>query len=109
MNKSSKPTIILLFLLLLIITAFALVSVSVKLKYEQAVLQKDTTEKQLKTETQKKIKLTAEYQTVTAEERIFKIASTELGLIRDIEAPVIIKYDLLKVENINEELKRKYD
>ena len=109
MNKSSKPTIILLFLLLLIITSFALVSVSVKLKYEQAVLQKDTTEKQLKTETQKKIKLTAEYQTVTAEERIFKIASTELGLIRDIEAPVIIKYDLLKVENINEELKRKYD
>lgn len=109
MNKSSKPTIILLFLLLLIITAFALVSVSVKLKYEQTILQKDTTEKQLKAETQRKIKLTAEYQTVTAEERIFKIASTELGLIRDIEAPVIIKYDLLKVENINEELKRKYD
>jgi cell division protein FtsL len=109
MNKSSKPAILFLFLLLLIITAFVLTSVSIKLKYEQTVLQNDMAQKQLKTETQKKIKLTAEYQTVTAEERIVKIASSELGLIRDIEAPIIIKYDNNKVEEINEELKRKYD
>ncbi len=109
MRKSSKPTIFLLFLLLLIVTAFALVSVSIKLKYEQSLLQKDTAEKQLKTETQRKIKLTAEYQTVTSEDRIFKIASSELGLIRNLEASVIINYDNNKVEEINEELKRKYE
>jgi cell division protein FtsL len=109
MNKSAKPTIFLLFLMLVIITAFALVSVGIKLKYEQALLQQDVAEKQLKSETQRKIKLTAEYQTVTAEERIMRIASTELGMIRDLEAPVIIKYDNKKVEEINEELKRKYE
>lgn len=109
MNKSSKPTIIFLFLLLLIITAFALVSVSIKLKYEQTVLLNDAAQKQLKIETQKKIKLTAEYQTVTAEERIVKIASSELGLIRNIETPIVLKYDINKVEKIDEEIKRKYD
>jgi cell division protein FtsL len=109
MSKSSKPTIFLVFLLLLIITVFALVSVSIKLKYEQALLQKDTALKQLKTETQTKIKLTAEYQTVTGEERIFNVASQELGLIKDLEAPVVIKYDISKVESIEKELKRKYE
>jgi cell division protein FtsL len=109
MSKSSKPILFLTFLLLIMITVFALVSVGIKLKYEQAVLQKDAVEKQLKSETQRKIKLTAEYQTATAEERIFNIASTELGLIRDIEAPVIITYNSKKVELIEEELKRKYE
>jgi len=109
MSKSSKPTIFLLFILLIIITAFALVGVGIKLKYEQALMQQDVAEKQLKSETQRKIKLTAEYQTVTAEDRIMGIASTELGLIRDLEAPVIIKYDNKKVEEIDEVLKRKYE
>lgn len=109
MNKSSKPTVLLIFLLLLIVTVFALFNVGIKLKYEQALLQKDQLEKQLKSETQRKIKLTAEYQTVTAEDRIFKIANTELGLIRDIDASVVIKYDNSKVEEIDEELKNKYE
>jgi cell division protein FtsL len=109
MNKSSKPVIFLLFLMLIIVTAFALVSVGIKLKYEQALLQQDLAEKQLKSETQRKIKLTAEYQTVTAEERIIGIASTKLGLIRDLEPPYIIKYDDKKVDEINEKLKRKYE
>ena len=109
MSKSSKPTIFLIFLLLLLVTVFVLVGVGIKLKYEQVLLQKDSVEKQLKAETQRKIKLTAEYQTVTAENRIMKIAGSELGLIRDLEAPVIIKYDNQKVEKIEEELKNKYE
>ncbi len=107
MNKSAKPTILLILLLLLIITVFVLLGVGVKLKNEQALLQKDSLLKQLKTQTQDKIKLTAEYQTVTAEDRITKIASSELGLIKDLEAPVIIKYNKSKVEEIEEKLKRK--
>jgi cell division protein FtsL len=109
MSKSSKPFIVLIFLLLLVITVFALAGVGVKLKYEQAQLQKDNLLKQLKNETQNKIKLTAEYQTITSEGRIYRIASTELGLIKDLEAPVIIKYDKNKVESIEQELKRKYE
>jgi cell division protein FtsL len=109
MKKSSKPLIFLLLTLLLIVTAFALVSVGIKLKYEQLILQKDKAEKTYKVEDQKKIKLTAEYQTVIAEERIVTIAKSELGLIRNIESPFIIKYDNDKIERLNETLKAKYE
>ncbi|MCK7520177.1 MAG: hypothetical protein MZV64_22020 [Ignavibacteriales bacterium] len=73
-EKSSKPTIFLIITLLLIVTVFALASVGLKLKYEQFLLQKDKAEKIYKSESQRKIKLTAEYQTVTAEERIVAVA-----------------------------------
>jgi cell division protein FtsL len=109
MKKSSKPTIFLLITLLLIVTVFALATIVLKLKYEQFLLQKDKAEKTYKTERQRKIKLTAEYQTVTAEERIVALAKSELGLIRNIEPAFIIKYDRNKLEEINETLKEKYE
>jgi len=109
MKKSSKPIIFLLLTLLLIVTVFALVSVGIKLKYEQLLLQKDKAEKTYKSESEKKIKLTAEYQTVTAEERIVSVAKSELGLIRNIESPFIIKYDNDKIESLSETIKAKYE
>lgn len=109
MKKSSKPTIFLLITLLLIVTVFALATIGLKLKYEQFLLQKDKAEKTYKTESQRKIKLTAEYQTVTAEERIVAVAKSELGLIRNIEPAFIIKYDRDKLEEINRTLKEKYE
>ena len=109
MKKSSKPTIFLLITLLLIVTVFALATIGLKLKYEQFLLQKDKAEKTYKTESQRKIKLTAEYQTVTAEERIVAVAKSELGLIRNIEPAFIIKYDRDKLKEINRTLKEKYE
>lgn len=109
MKKSSKPTIFLLITLLLIVTVFALVTIGLKLKYEQFLLQKDKAEKTYKLESQRKIKLTAEYQTVTAEERIVAVAKSELGLIRNIDPAIIIKYDINKLEEINETLREKYE
>lgn len=109
MKKSSKPTLFLILTLLLISAAFVLMSVGVKLKYEQYLLLKDKAEKTFKEESQNKIKLTAEYQTVTAEERIVFVAKTELGLIRNVEAPLIIKFDNEKVLNIEESLNLKYE
>lgn len=109
MKKSSKPAIFLLITLLLIVTVFALASVGLKLKYEQFLLQKDKAEKTIKAESQRKIKLTAEYQTVTAEERIVAVAKSDLGLIRNVEPAFIIKYDNNKIEDINETLIEKYE
>lgn len=109
MKKSSKPTLLLILILLLIITVFALVNVGVKLKYEQQLLSKDKAEKIFKTESQKKIKLTAEYQTVTAEERIVNTAKSELGMIRNAEDPVVIKFDSKKLEENLETLNKKYE
>ena len=54
MKKSSKPTLFLILTLLLISAAFVLMSVGVKLKYEQYLLLKDKAEKTFKEESQKK-------------------------------------------------------
>ncbi len=109
MKKSSKPAIFLVITLLLIVTVFALFSIGTKLKYEQFLLQKDKAEKIFKSESQRKIKLTAEYQTVTTEERIVTVAKSDLGLIRNVEPALLIKYDKNKLEEINEILEEKYD
>jgi len=109
MKKSSKPTLFLILTLLLITAAFVLVSIGFKLKYEQYLLQKDKAEKIFKEGSQKKIKLTAEYQTVTAEERIVFVAKSELGLIRNVEVPLIIKIDNEKILNLEETLNLKYE
>jgi cell division protein FtsL len=109
MKKSSKPTIFLLISLLLIVTVFALAGIGLKLRYEQFLLQKDKAEKIVKAESQRKIKLTAEYQTLTAEERIVAIAQSDLGLIRNIEPVFTIKYDNNKLEEINDIFKEKYE
>ncbi|HCY76916.1 MAG TPA: hypothetical protein DHV28_13425 [Ignavibacteriales bacterium] len=109
MKKSSKPTIFLLITLLLIVTAFTLASIGIKLSYEQLVLQKDKAEKTYKAVSLNKTKLTAEYQTVTAEERIVSVAETALGLIRNVEPSLTIKYDNKNLEELNETLKEKYE
>ncbi|MDY0082238.1 MAG: hypothetical protein RBR74_03565 [Ignavibacteriaceae bacterium] len=109
MKKSSKPTLLLILILLLIVTVFALINVGVKLKYEQKLLLKDKAEKVFKTESQKKIKLTAEYQTVTAEERIVNTAKSSLGMIRNAENPVVIRFDNKIFEENLEILTQKYE
>jgi len=109
MKKSSKPAILIVLILLMIVTAFALVGVGIKLKYEHSLLQRDDLEKKVKTEGQRKIKLTAEYQTVTAEEMIISIAANELGLIRNMQPSIIIKFNKEKLEEVTEALAEKYE
>ncbi|HMN17526.1 MAG TPA: hypothetical protein PKD03_07910 [Ignavibacteriaceae bacterium] len=109
MKKSSKPTLLLVLSLLLIVTVFALLNVGIKLKYEQKLLLKDKAEKTIKAENQKRIKLTAEYQTVTAEERIVNTAKSELGMIRNAGNTVIINVDRKKLEENQETLAQKYE
>lgn len=108
MKKSSKPTILLLLILLLIAAAFLLVGVGIKLKYERVVLQKDNLEKSLNAASLKKIQLTADYQSVSTEERIVFIASKELGLVRRVDQPTVIKVENEKIEKVDEAL-RKYN
>ena len=109
MKKSSKPMLFLVLILLLIATVFALISVGVKLKYEQKLLLKDKAEKLFKAENQKKIKLTAEYQTFSAEERIVTVAKSELGMIRNVESPLVIKFSSKNLEENLETLNKKYE
>jgi len=108
MKKSSKPTIFLLITLLLIVTVFALVSIGLKLKYEQLVLQKSKNEKTLSTLNQIADKLRADQESFSSES-IISIAQSQLGLVRNLEPAFIIKYDNNKVEELNETLKEKYE
>jgi hypothetical protein len=109
MKKSSKPAILMVIILLMIVTAFALVGVGIKLKYEQSLLFRDDFQKRMKTEGQRKIKLTAEYQMVTAEDRIISVAINELGLIKNLQPSVIIKFNKEKLEEVTEDLLEKYE
>lgn len=109
MKKSSKPAILMVIILLMIVTAFALVGVGIKLKYEQSLLLRDDFQKRMKTERQRKIKLTAEYQMVTAEDRIISVAINELGLIKNLQPSVIIKFNKEKLEEVTEDLLEKYE
>ncbi len=98
-----------MLLLLLTVTAFVLVIISVRLKYQELTREKIKTEKLLKAEETLKDNLLAEYQTYSSKERIVKIAEKELGLKRRTARKVTITIDKKLVDKINQELKLKYE
>lgn len=95
--------------MLMIATVFVLLTVGFKLKTEELSRVKLETENRLKTEQGKEINLTADYQTYSSEERIVKIATTELGMIRRTEPAIKLIFSKEKSEEVNRLLKQKYD
>lgn len=109
MKKGNKPLIVYLLIMLMIATVFVLLTVGFKLKTEELSRVKLETENRLKTEQGKEINLTADYQTYSSEERIVKIATTELGMIRRTEPAIKLIFSKEKSEEVNRLLKQKYD
>lgn len=109
MKKGNKPVIVYSLIMLMISTVFVLLVVGFKLKTEELTRVKFETENRLKTEQGKQINLTAEYQTYQSEERIVRIAVSELGMIRRTEQTEKIFYSKEKFEEVNRLLKQKYD
>lgn len=109
MKKGNKPIIAYLLLMIIISTVFVLLMVGFKLKTEELSRIKFETESKLKTEEGRKINLTAEYQTFVSEERIVKIAISELGMIRRTEKADRLIFSKNKLEEVNRVLKLKYD
>jgi len=109
MKKSSKPILFFVLTLLIISAVVFLLRVSLKIKYEQLVVKKIKLENDFKTNSNLKDKLKANYESLIAEERIVAVAKADLGLIRNIEPALVIKYDINKTEEINEILIEKYE
>lgn len=109
MSKSSKPLIFYILFLVVIVTVFFIAIVITKISYDETVKEKDEALRRLKIENQKLVSLQAEYQDETTEEKIRYAASSQLGMIKRIEPTIVFSVSKEKIEELQEELKNKYE
>lgn len=109
MSKSAKPMIFYVLFLIVIITIFFIAVVIVKISYDETIRFKEDAERRLKIENQKQLSLQAEYQNVTAEDKIKVAASLQLGMIKRIEPVIVIKVSKETIEESEEKLNLKYE
>ncbi len=109
MKKSAKPLIVIVMFLLLVITTLVLISVGLRLKYEESVRTKVELQKILKSERTKKVNLVANYQMVAAEDIITSSAKNDLGMVQNSEPGIKITVSKVKIEELSKLLKEKYD
>ena len=109
MKKSHKPLIVVLFFLLVSLTAIFLISIGLKLKYEELTRKKVELEKNLRDENTFKIKLLADYQMYSDENTIETFARENLGMIKRNKAALKIKINQEEIDKINDELKSEYE
>jgi cell division protein FtsB len=109
MKKSAKPLIVIVMFLLLVITTLVLISVGLRLKYEESVRTKVELQKILKSERTKKVNLVANYQMVAAEDIITSSAKNDLGMVKNSEPGIQITVSKDKIAELSKLLKEKYD
>lgn len=109
MSKSVKPLIFYILFLIVIVTIFFIAVVIIKISYEETIRSKEEAERRLKNENQKKVSLQAEYQDLTAEEKIRFTASSQLGMIKRIEPSILIKVSKEKIEEFENAINLKYE
>ena len=109
MKKSAKPLIVIVMFLLLVITTLVLISVGLRLKYEESVRTKVELQKILKSERTKKVNLVANYQMVAAEDIITSSAKNDLGMVKNSEPGIQITVSKDKIAKLSKLLKEKYD
>ncbi len=109
MKKGSKPLIFFVLFLLIVYSTLVLGYVGVKLECEMLTKTKFDAQKMLDSKKNKQINLFAEAQFLSSEERIVKIASEELNMIKRTEPQIILTVSKDKIERIIEALKEKYE
>ncbi len=109
MKKGSKPF---LFFSVLFFTSFIILIlfyVGLKLKCEELTKEKILAEKQLELKNNWQVNLTVKNQFLSSEERITEIAEKELGMIKGGPPVLKVRIDKEQVEQIEIQLKEKYD
>lgn len=109
MKKGSKPFLffsVMLFTSFIVLTLFY---VGIKLKCEELTKEKILAEKQLDLKNNWQVNLTVKHQYLSSEERITWIAEKELGMIRGASPVLEIRIDKEQIENIENQLKEKYE
>jgi biopolymer transport protein ExbD len=109
MKKSYKPMILVLLILLVSTTAIILLSIGIRLKYEELTRQKVRLEKELSIENTIRIKLLADHQMYADENIIETFAKENLGMIKRDKPALIIKINQDNVEKLNRELISDYE
>ncbi len=109
MKKSAKPLIGFGLFTFAVLTFVILLYVGLKLECERLTKLKVLTEEKLNAKNNSKINLLAQEQALSSEERIVKIAETELGMVRRTEPPLLLKVDKAKIDRISETIDKRYE
>jgi len=109
MKKGSKPLIFSVLFLLVIYSMLALGYVAVKQECERLTKEKVENQKALDSKLNEQVNLIADVQLYTSEERIVKIASEELNMIKRTEPEILLKVSKEKIKDVEEALKEKYE
>ena len=108
MNKSSKPMIARFLTLLVVITGIVLANVGLRFKNEELARNKSELLKTISDQRTLKVKLIAEFQELSSENRIVGIAE-KIGMKRQVLPSVVIRVDKNLIDEVTEELKAKYE
>ena len=109
MKKSAKPLILFTLFYMVTITLFILGYVGIKLNCEELTRQKVLAEQELENIENWRLSLSAQQQSLTAEDRIVPIAEEELGMIKPPDPPVILTVDKNQIEKVSKIVKDKYE
>ncbi len=109
MKKSSKPLIAIVVFFLITVAVLMLGYVSIKLKCEVMTKQKVLAEEKLNAKNNTRVSLIAEYQFYTAEDRIVEIAKNDLGMIKQNSPSIKIDVSKERIQEISENIDRKYE
>jgi hypothetical protein len=110
MKKNSKPAIIVIIFILVLITGILLVVQGLRFKCEELIRERTRLEGEIRTHKTNRVSLIASYQMLTAEDKIKKFATNQLGLVEsDLEniKKIVVKKEL--IEKTENELKTKYE
>lgn len=108
MSTSSKPVIFYVLFLIVIVTVFFIAVVVVKISYEENIKVKDEAERRFRIERQKLVRLQAEYQETTTEDRIRSLA-LQIGMIKRVEPAVTLKISKEQIEELERNFNLKYE
>ncbi len=109
MKKGSKPLIFSVLFLLVIYSMLALGYVAVKQECERLTKEKVENQKALDSKLNEQVNLIADVQSNSSEERIVKIATEELGMVKRTEPEILLKVSKEKIDDVEEALKEKYE
>ncbi len=109
MNNSSKPMIARFLIVLVILTSIVLASVGLRFKNEELAREKTEIEKKISDQRTLKVKLIAEYQELSAENRIVGIAGNKLDMKRQVLPSVLISVNKKLINEAIEKINSKYE
>ncbi len=109
MKTGSKPLIFSVLFLLVIYSMLALGYVAVRQECERLTKEKVENQKALDSKLTEQVNLIADVQSNSSEERIVKIATEELGMVKRTEPEILLKVSKEKIGEVEEALKEKYE